>query len=280
MVESIKELKIICARPNQANNVYQKIAPYFTKLLLFLRLSANQVSIIGFEFGVIASIFFMHDDPLYYTIGGIFLFFVMLWDCCDGKIARYYGTDKSGLGGFFDWFTHQSKFLVITCLSFGFTSGFPRYSFPLLILFGLISTTFWLLNHTFYGLRKNLFKTNVTDETVKKITYTFENKFAILLLNFVYFAMKILQKYKITYADFDQVPNKNKLLYKARLFIRKTQNGKILPFIFIFSGIIDYFFPGPNYITFGAWIYLGTSSVILFVIEEFFTRKLGLLSND
>jgi phosphatidylglycerophosphate synthase len=279
MMESVKELDKICFRPNQKNNIYQKIAPYVTKILLLLHFNANQTSTMGFVLGVIASIFFISSNPLFYVIGGIFLFFVMVFDCCDGKIARYNKKEVGGLGGFFDWFGHQSKFLVILCLTFGLIGIFPEYAYPFLLFFGFISACFWFLNHTFFGLRKNLSKINKFDELdnkiLTKISKTFKGRILKILIRFFSFFVILLKKFEIKSVDFDIFGHKQKncFLYKIRFFIRRSQNGKIIPFIFIFSGIVDYFLAGPNYITFTIWIYLGVSSIILFFMEEFIVNR-------
>jgi len=279
MVESVKELEKLCSRPNQNNNVYQKAAPYVTKLLLLLHFNANQASILGFLLGATASIFFVSSNPIFYVIGGIYLFFVMVCDCCDGKIARYNKKEGGDLGEFFDWFGHQSKFLIMLCLTFGLISIFPKYVHSFLLLFGFIFTCFWFLNYTFYGLRKNLSKINNVDgldnEIYSKISKNFKGRIFNIIIKFISFSIKLFKKFDIKSVDFNNFDQneKNCFLYKIRFYIRRSQSGKIIPFLFIFSGIVDFLLIGSNYVTFSVWIYIGISGIILFVVEEFMVER-------
>lgn len=280
MVESVKELKKICAKPQRPNNVYIVISTYFTKIFLILNVNANQVSIIGFLLGAIASIFFISSNPLFYVIGGIFLFLVMVFDYCDGEIARYNKKEEGELGGFFDWFGHQSKFLVILCLTLGLIGFFPNYMHPYLLFLGFIFTFFWLLNHTFFGLRKNLSKIDKVDGPEKKIyimiSKTFrDNRIPRILFRFISFAIIFFKKFKIRSVDFSKISQtkKNSFFFRTRLIFRKSQSGRVIPFIFIFPGLFDYLLMNQlahNYVTFFVWIYIGISGILIFIIEEYF----------
>jgi len=273
MVESVKELKIICRRPNQKNNIYQWIAPYFTKLLLILHINANQTSIIGFELGVIASIFFLFQNPLWYTVGGIFLFFIMVCDCCDGKIARYNKKKPGDLGGFFDWFNHQSKTLIFICLTIGLIQQFSLKQTLLIASFGFIVTLFWFLNHFFSTLRYQLSKLNSSDNYLKdvilKIEKTFGNKFSRIIIKSVFPSRIISKRFRITYI---KVRSDRSNTYRVKNALKRSQNDKFLPFYFIISGIVDYFLIKP-YTTLFFWFYIGISGILLFITEEHLMQK-------
>jgi len=247
MVESVQELKKICQKKNVKETslaaVYRRISFYLTKILLYLPLNANRVSIIGVEIGVIASVFFLFGRPLYFVIAGILSFFHTLFDYCDGEVARYYkskGKYKEGLGGFFDWLNCLPRPLIIFSLSIGLMNNFGEINPIIFIGLGAIFSYFWFLNHVFRGLRKNLSKISI------------ENDFKNEIYNKV---------------DVDS------MLYKIRLIIRKTQSTKIFPFVFIFSGIVDFLLASLDYVTFSLWIYFGISGIVLFILEEIMIKR-------
>lgn len=280
MIKSIKELKIVCKKKGFQEKglakVYRHISFYLTKILLYLPLNANQVSIIGVEIGIIASIFFLFGKPLYFVIGGILLFFHTLFDYCDGEIARYQKS-KDGLGGFFDWSNCLPRPLVIFFLTFVFLEGFTNLNQYILFLFGFIASFFWFLNHIFMGLRMSLFKISMGDskfenEIHNKISKTFNRKLANIFIMFFNFIERIIRKYKIAYLNEENV-NKKDYPYRIRNAVRKTQDSRALPFIFVFSGIFDFALFEKNYITFIIWIYFGISGIILFAVEEFMIKR-------
>ena len=279
MVESFKELKRICKKEGVEEKglaaVYRYISFYFTKILLYFPLNANQVSIIGVEIGIIASVFFLFGKPLYFVIGGILLFFHMLLDYCDGEIARYYKI-KGGLGGFFDWSNCLPRPLVIFFLTFSFLKGFTTLNQSALFLFGFIASFFWFLNHIFIGLRINLFRIIIADnnfenEIRNKISRTLNMKLTNVLIRFFDIVKRIIQKYRIVYLNEENV-NKKDFLIRIRAIVRKTQDARVFPFVFVFSGLFDFVLFEGNYITFIIWIYFGISGIILFVAEEFMIK--------
>jgi len=280
MVESIKELRKICKKKGVEEKgltaLYRYVSIYLLKILLYFPLNANQVSIIGVELGIIASVFFLFGNPLYFLIGGVLLFFYTLFDFCDGAMARYY-KNEGGLGGLFDWSNCLPRPLVIFFLSFVFLGDFNNHNQVILLLFGFIATFFWFLNNIFWRLRKNLSKFDTMDANLEKkifvkVSKTFDKKVTNILFNLFIFTKKIHPKFKITYLNSNKI-KKDSLLFRLRTIIRKTQIAKIFPFIFIFSGMVDFLLMGPNYITFSVWIYLGISGITLFVIEEYLIKK-------
>ena len=283
MVESVQELKKICQKKNVKETslaaVYRRISFYLTKILLYLPLNANRVSIIGVEIGVIASVFFLFGRPLYFVIAGILSFFHTLFDYCDGEVARYYkskGKYKEGLGGFFDWLNCLPRPLIIFSLSIGLMNNFGEINPIIFIGLGAIFSYFWFLNHVFRGLRKNLSKISIENdfknEIYNKISSIFNGKFANILIRSPYFIQIILSKFRITYLDRGNV-DVDSMLYKIRLIIRKTQSTKIFPFVFIFSGIVDFLLASLDYVTFSLWIYFGISGIVLFILEEIMIKR-------
>jgi phosphatidylglycerophosphate synthase len=94
MVESIKELRKICQTHKKipVSEVFQrKISIYFTKLLLYTDITANQVTLLNIIIGIIAGIFF-YGHSWYTFFGALMLCLWCIFDCVDGEIARYRGN--------------------------------------------------------------------------------------------------------------------------------------------------------------------------------------------
>lgn len=85
-VESIKELRKICQRPDC---IQRSVSIYFTKAFLYTKISPNQVTLIDDIFGISGALLFFLSSNWAFIIGGIFLQFFEIFDCVDGEIARY-----------------------------------------------------------------------------------------------------------------------------------------------------------------------------------------------
>lgn len=277
MVESVKELRKICKKKGIEEKglsaLYRYVSFYLTKLLLYLPLNANQVSIIGVEVGIIASIFFLFGNPINFIFGGIWLFFHMLFDYSDGEIARYYKI-QGGLGGFFDWSNCLPRVLIIIFLTLTFIVNMPSFHRIFIILFGFISSVFWLYNNIFWGLRNNLANISIEDndfdiEIHKKLMSSFEERYLKIINKIYTFIKNLLKKFRITYFSKKNLKKKN-LINKIRIIVRRSQSGISIPFLFIFTGLADIFLTSSNNATFSLWIYYGISGIILFFLEEIF----------
>jgi len=154
MSVSVRELRVTVSKKGFDNNIFHMISPYFTSFFLLSGFNANQVSIMGFLCGAVAAIFFVYPYPLFFVFGGFLLFLSMVFDCSDGEVARYMGTQDSLFGGFFDWFNHQSKVLVLLALTVCFMGVFPFQGY--ILCMGLIFCFFWFMNTTFKGLIKHV----------------------------------------------------------------------------------------------------------------------------
>lgn len=91
-LESIKELEKLTEKPVDSwifKYFYRKISIYFTKLFLYLGVSANQVSILSGIVGIPSVLFFAFGDYYSSIIGAVLVFFWMVFDCSDGQAARY-----------------------------------------------------------------------------------------------------------------------------------------------------------------------------------------------
>ena len=141
-MESISELRKICqsSRPSIFNDflnrLYYKVSIYFTWVCIFLRLSANQVTIISVVFSIMGGALIASGDKLSVFIGFFFFHIFAILDMSDGEVARY--RKEGGMTGhFLDWYMH-----FITSLSM--MTGFMIHSFDklhnnLLILIAIIA---------------------------------------------------------------------------------------------------------------------------------------------
>lgn len=131
--ETIGELRRICQYSREADGTYHMswwdrviavVAVYFTKLVLEIGLSANQVSFISFVITVIGGAFLILPGPGYWLIGIALLGLSEVLAHVDGGVARYNKT-ASPKGAFCNAMPEQF-FLIYTpiCISFGLYSMF------------------------------------------------------------------------------------------------------------------------------------------------------------
>jgi phosphatidylglycerophosphate synthase len=151
---TIKELRAVCqpdsvtGRSNAehwvADLYLRRISPYLTRLLLKTPVTANGVTYLMIATGV--SISLVLQIP---GFTGLFLAFLlsqlqMLWDCCDGEVARWRQT-QSPKGVFLDRVGHYlTESLIPIALAWRIGEG----DYELLFLASLISL-FILLNKGF-----------------------------------------------------------------------------------------------------------------------------------
>ena len=154
MKPSIEELRAVCqpasvtGRSNAehwvADLYLRRISPYLTRLLLKTPISANGVTYLMIATGVSISLALQIPGFL-----GLFLAFLlsqlqMLWDCCDGEIARWRET-QSPKGVFLDRVGHYlTEGLIPIALAWRIGEG----DYEILFLGSLISVLI-LLNKGF-----------------------------------------------------------------------------------------------------------------------------------
>jgi len=123
MVESIVELRKICAKSDDPDEkrlliiLWRKISIYFTKLLLYTSITANQVSILGTFIGIFAGILLAYGS-WYSLVGALLLHLSFIFDLVDGEVARY---RKSGsiTGIYLELLGHHIVIpFVLVCTSF------------------------------------------------------------------------------------------------------------------------------------------------------------------
>lgn len=157
MVESIKELRIICQKSREGEfyylgwverNLHRGVSIYITKLFLKLRISANQTTILGLLILVAAgTFFFIPGKPWQWIVGSAMIYFFDVFDRVDGEIARY-NKSASLRGKYLDVITYFIGWpFVLICMSFGLYSVIQHVS---VFIIGFLAVTSFLL---FYALQ-------------------------------------------------------------------------------------------------------------------------------
>ncbi len=151
---SIEELRVVCqptsvtGRSNSehwvADLYLRRLSPYLTRLLLKTSITANGVTYLMIATGVSISLALQIPGFL-----GLFLAFLlsqlqMLWDCCDGEIARWRET-QSPKGVFLDRVGH---YLTESLLPIALAWRIGEGDYEILFLGSLISVLI-LLNKGF-----------------------------------------------------------------------------------------------------------------------------------
>lgn len=111
----------VLARPAEhwtATLYLRRVSPYLTRLLLRAGLSANQVTGLMIATGVLAGLALLVPGPAGVVLAVVLAQAQMLWDCCDGEVARWNRT-SSAVGVFLDKVGHYTAELSIAvCLGF------------------------------------------------------------------------------------------------------------------------------------------------------------------
>jgi phosphatidylglycerophosphate synthase len=111
-------------RPNHEENVWiypvsGRIAKYFSWLFLNLGMSANQVTVLFWLCGVGSAAAYLFDRPGWSLVGLLLFRLHILFDVCDGEVARFRGT-ISRYGVYWDQLIHVTTYpLVLGCLGLG-----------------------------------------------------------------------------------------------------------------------------------------------------------------
>lgn len=143
MVESIKELRSICGskkkQPLYMELVSMKISIYFTKLLLYTRMSADYVTISMIIFLIVGSILMALGNLWHILIGISIIHFTIILDNVNGEVARYWKEDGL-IGTFLEQVFHN---LLVPLVFFALAYGiFAKTGFTLILIFGFLSSIF------------------------------------------------------------------------------------------------------------------------------------------
>lgn len=82
---------------------------YFSWVFLNIGFNANQVTVVFFLTGLLSSLFFLSFDPLYILVGVILWRLHILFDLCDGEVARF-NQSFSINGAYWDYMIHAVLF--------------------------------------------------------------------------------------------------------------------------------------------------------------------------
>lgn len=121
-VNSIKELRQTCQKDIKGKDVWswyqiqRTISIRFTRYFIRIGASANQVQIFSLLISLSGAYFFFTTN---YMIGFLLYQLHFILDCCDGELARYYGT-VSYIGLFQDRLMHMiSEPILFISLAIG-----------------------------------------------------------------------------------------------------------------------------------------------------------------
>lgn len=127
-MESIKELRRICQVSREGESFKEQwfakhctrgVSIYFTKFFLIIGASANQVTGLGFFIGIIAGVFLIFPNSIYWIIGALLLLLFSVLDSVDGEVARF-RRSASAAGGFWDSVAVMVIWqYTLVCMSFG-----------------------------------------------------------------------------------------------------------------------------------------------------------------
>ncbi|MBL7086538.1 MAG: CDP-alcohol phosphatidyltransferase family protein [Candidatus Cloacimonetes bacterium] len=131
-IPKIRELRNICQPPIKFNDtlilayIVRYFSIYLTKLFLYTKTTANQISVISMLFGIMGSILFLNMHPWYIFVGSIFLIVYVLLDFVDGEVARY-RNNSTLTGKYLDDVNHSITVpILLLCISFGIFGVFEN----------------------------------------------------------------------------------------------------------------------------------------------------------
>jgi len=186
MVESIKELREICQSVDREKGKLplpvrfaRKVSIYFTKLLLYTNITANQTTLLFIFIGLLSGLFFTLSNALYNLIGALLLQLWYIFDHVDGEVARYRRT-ASITGTYIDFLSHSIIHpYIFACITFGLYNIFQNVT-----IFGfgfLASLSVLLIDAVEDCMYRALFLTHA--QSKNRFTTTRTNDQKILNLN-------------------------------------------------------------------------------------------------
>ena len=151
MVESIRELRKICQEPPPQlpflTKLYNRFSKFFsiyiTKILLYTKITANQLNLIMFLIALIGIYLISIANFKFTIIGIIILHLEALLDAVDGEIARYQ-KKASPMGYFIDTLTHSAIHpLIFMAITINIYKSNPSI---LVVTFGFLGSIFMILS--------------------------------------------------------------------------------------------------------------------------------------
>ncbi|MFK8137242.1 MAG: CDP-alcohol phosphatidyltransferase family protein [Bdellovibrionales bacterium] len=140
MKDSFSDFRKKALRNNHRENLFlhffaAPIAPYFSFLFAKFNLSPNQVTLIFFLTGLLGTLPFLQHEPVF-VLSGYFLYrFHIVFDICDGEIARYTKL-YSANGAFYDFVIHS--FLYPMFAMTAYIGAYWKYEKVELLMVGML----------------------------------------------------------------------------------------------------------------------------------------------
>lgn len=184
---SLKEIKLKSKRNNDKDNKKlfffgSLFAIYFSWIFINLNINANKVTVIFFLTGIASVAFFFNSDPVYVVIAFILWRLHIIFDICDGQVARF--TKKfSPNGAYWDYMIHSLLFpLVFAAICFAMYKKFDDNLFLIIALFGSVVVSQILsVKNNYY--RAMLFNNEKLEKNSKsKKVSPLKNRFLSLLV--------------------------------------------------------------------------------------------------
>ena len=168
----LDEVKLKAQRQNDESNkklhfIGALFSIYFSWIFINCRLSPNSVTGIFFLTGLCSVILFSYSDLLFIVIAYILWRLHIIFDICDGEVARY--TKKFSINGaYWDYMIHAILYpAVYASICFSLSRKFDDDSFLIFAIFGsiILSQTLSVKNNYY---RAMLFNNQKIDNTPRK----------------------------------------------------------------------------------------------------------------
>lgn len=171
-MESIKELRRICQKPEDCHNfdaileerIPRKISIYITKILIHTPLKPDHITMLMLAWGFIVGFLFSFGTYWHMLAGAIVFEFLLVLDCLDGELARYKKI-SSLRGVFLDLIAH---FTNTACPFMGLTIGFyKQYPSIYILIIGLSASVFSILCLSVQAAKHHVIFKELVDYTKK-----------------------------------------------------------------------------------------------------------------
>ncbi len=140
-MHSLSEVKLRGGRANSAANdklhfFSSRFSIYFSFIFINLGMSANQVTLTFFVMGL-SSVFFFANDMSFFLLGYLFWRLHIIFDLCDGDVARYNKTFSIN-GAYWDYMIHSVLYPMVylaICVAY-----FKEYSNDVFLILGAVGS--------------------------------------------------------------------------------------------------------------------------------------------
>ncbi|MFA5173564.1 MAG: CDP-alcohol phosphatidyltransferase family protein [Candidatus Pacearchaeota archaeon] len=231
-METIEELRKICQPEKVLNRgdeswyskyFVRKFSIYLTYFFIKLKISANQITYLGFIFFIIGSVFLATSLKWLVLFGALFFHIFSILDSVDGELARYY-KKKSILGAYLEKMSH-SIIIPVMFLSLGINSYLISENISYLF-FSISAMLAFLWSFAVTENKNSLY----FEKNIKNISKETEQKNKVLNLGLKIFGLATI----LVIIFLLSIIN---LVYKSMFFYNIPIFGLILIFYGIFAHI-------------------------------------------